>query len=214
MTVGQVFSCLFVLFRVRTLRHILDVEFFESNQPIAVDDLSSHLMNKIVPTVTNTLVDTRDHFSRLTTQILLLSRSGMFAFVEFVLRFPQSLLVLAKELRIVEELSLGKSGELFNPNVDAYLLLRGGERLGLDFTGETGKPFPRLSPYGAVFGYSRQRSMNNSFNVSNLGEGNGLFVEPHAIVVLFPGEAIVAAFAFETRIAGQLLYLGWRIKLK
>ena len=74
----------------------------------------------------------------------------------------------------------------------------------MDFTGETGKPFPRLSPYGAVFGYSRQRSMNNSFNVSNLGEGNGLFVEPHAIVVLFPGEAIVAAFAFETRIAGSL----------
>ena len=184
MAVGQVFAHFFFLLRRRRFGHILDVEFFDGNQTIVVDDLSSALMNEIMSTVTNTLMDTTHYlfgFSPFVTVPLLQS--------QVTLCFCQRVLVLAEETRIVDKLSVGKSGELVESNVNTDLLIRCRKRYRFDFDGETDKPFVVLPPNRAGFNLAFDRAMQGSLNGSDLGEIDSLLANLEACLRI--GEAVI-----------------------
>jgi len=68
-TIRQVVTCLFVLIRSRAFGHILDVEGFDSDQTITIDQLSSGLVNKVVASVGNTLMDSTHHLLGLVPRL-------------------------------------------------------------------------------------------------------------------------------------------------
>src|SRR5258707_14150044 len=67
------------------------------------------------------------------------------------LSLHKSRLVLAEESWILDKLTIGEGGELFETNINADLFIGCWQRFCFDFTAEAGKPFFALTPNGAGF---------------------------------------------------------------
>jgi len=95
-----------------------------------------------------------------TFRVFFSSRTAFLLFREFSLRFGKSLLVFAEESRIVHELSVRQSRELFQANVKPDGLSGGRERYRFILASKTGEPLSCLFSDGTGFRFSDQRTMN------------------------------------------------------
>src|SRR5579871_2678768 len=173
--VGQILSCLFVLFGFWTPGHVLDLECFHGDQPEAVDDPSSGLVNKVMASITDALMNTRDSFLSLAT-----FPATLLLLLELALGLRQCLLLLAQEARVLDELTVREGRELFDANIYADLLLGFGERFCLDFTAEAGEPFAGLNANRAGFDLALRRTVNNGLDGSDFGKGDCRFLQAKA----------------------------------
>ncbi len=100
-------------------KHILDSQFFNGNHAEAVDQAAGGLMNKVMATVPDALMDTRQNFV-----CFLAFRASLLGFGLLPARLCQCLFVLAEEARVVHELAIGQGKERVQPGVKANSLCR------------------------------------------------------------------------------------------
>jgi hypothetical protein len=79
--------------------HAFHIEFFDGNDAKPIDQPPCGLVNKIMATVPDTLVDTRDYFLGFSA---LSGAANLFS--ECPLRFRQRFLVFAKEARVISQI--------------------------------------------------------------------------------------------------------------
>jgi hypothetical protein len=194
-----------VWFRSRRSRHIQDIQFFNGYRAKAVYQLPSGLMMEVMPLVADTLMGTSDDLLRF---LAFWRAMLVLDLVELAAGLGECLLFFAVEPGIFDELPVGQSGELLQPNVDTNLFLGNGKQLGFDDTGHTGEPLSVLTPNGGSLGSTRKRAMNDSLEKTYLGEKDGVSFYLITIAVLFPGEAIIrTASLLARRLRTFLLFL-------
>ena len=178
------------------LHHAFCIEFFDDNQTEAVDKPAGSLVNKIMAAKSDTLVNTTHNLHCLTAFL-----TAMLLFAEFALCFRQSLLVLAEELGIDNELPIRESGELVQPHVYTNSFIGRGKRLLLYLNGKADIPLLALPPNSAGFYTTFDGAVEDGFDVTYLGQVDGLlaYLEPCLGVC----ETVVSA-AFEARKTGSV----------
>ena len=107
------------------LDHAFYVQLFNGNHAVTVNDFAGDLVNKVMPTVANPLMDARDDLLGFPP---LAGAANLFG--EFPLSLCQSILVLAKEAWIFDVLTVGKRRKGFQPNVNVYFINRRRQEFG------------------------------------------------------------------------------------
>jgi hypothetical protein len=176
--------------------HAFDVEFFNRNHTVAIDQPSCGLVNEIVAAVANALMDTRDNFAGF----LSLAAPALL-FGKFALRFCQSLLFGTKEARIFDVLTVGQRRKGFQPNVKSDFLSRRRQEFGFVLCRETNEPLGIDAANRTGFDVAVNRAMLANGYVPNLGQSEFALVEAKA--ALRVSERVVPV-AFDAGIAWGL----------
>jgi len=99
--------------KTRVLHHAFYIELFHRNQTKLIDQLPCQLMNKIMTTISDTLVNARNNLTGS-----LPSSTALRLFRQFSLRSGKGFFVVAKESRIVHKGAVRQSRELLQTDVD------------------------------------------------------------------------------------------------
>lgn len=176
------------------LDHAFDIKFFNSNYTEAVDQPPCGLMNKIMATVSDTLMDTGQNlvgFSALFRTLLCL---GLLAAC-----FCQCLLVFAEEARVFNELAIGQSQKRVQPSVKANRFIRGRQRLRRHFTGNADEPLASLPPQCGGFRRPFYLAVELAFDFAYLGHIQVPVLEGYTVPELLEAQAVVSANTLDTR---------------
>lgn len=95
-------------------KHILDAEFFNSDNAVLVDKPPCRLVNKVMTTVTNPLMDTGKNLVDFLSR-----RTSLLGFGLFSASLRQCFFITAKEARIVNELAIGQRHKRVQSRVKA-----------------------------------------------------------------------------------------------
>ena len=191
-SIGNAFS------KAMIRHHPLDVEFFNSNQTELIDKFSCQLVNEIMPTVPNPLMDTRQYLVCFSAWLTAFRRAALFP-----CGFSKCFFVFAKKARVINERAIRESRELFQPNVNTNGIIGFSERNGFIFTGKTSEPLSSQPANCTGFRGSDKRSVNNHLHLSNFRNGQdssrqftparGELRERYAIVNAAPFPARIAS---------------------
>jgi hypothetical protein len=165
--------------------HALDVEFLDCNHTVSIDQPSGGLVNEIMATVTNALMDTGNNlfgFLSLTAPALLSC--------EFALCFCQCLFFCTKEARIFDVLTVGQRHKGLQANVNANLFIRRRKQFGADFAGKAGVPLMANTANGTRLDVAVNGAVLTNGDIANLGQSQFALVEAKA--ALGVGERILA----------------------
>lgn len=154
--------------------HILDVEFFNGNQPEMVDQPAGGLVYKVVSAISDTLVNTSDNLVGFATLRLLLGSAGGFAPVGFALRLRQRLLVLTEEAGVLHPFAIGEGGERVQTNVYADRRIGGRQRFLLNFDSKADVPLVALPPDRAGFDPAFDSAVQDGLDGSDFGQVHAL----------------------------------------
>ena len=173
--------------------HIRDAQFLDSNDAETVDDAPCVLMAEVMTTITNALMDTRDDFASLSAFL-----APALLFREFALCFGKSLFIFAEKARASEELAIGKSRESLQPNVNADGFLGRRQVFGFNFLAKAGEPLAIDAPNRTSLEFAPRSAVEFGFHLSDFGKADGAVTDTKT-VVLRESNAVILAFAFETR---------------
>ena len=150
-------------------------------------------MTEIMPSVANTLMDTRNNLTGLAT---FTGATGLFR--QLALCFGESLFLLAEEAWVLNELAVGQSRKGFQPYINTDGLIREWQVFGLDFLTEAGKPLSIDAASGTGFEFSPRLAVEFGLHLSDFSKADRAVTDLKT-VVLREGNAVVLSFAFETR---------------
>ena len=111
------------------LNHALDIQFLDGNQAVLIHETPCRLMHKIMTTIANPLMDTRQNFVRF--------MAGTASLCRFCLppsRFGECLFIPAEETWVGNKRAIRECGKLVQANVDTDRLRRSGKSICLIFT--------------------------------------------------------------------------------
>ena len=129
MTIGM------ILLGKHALGHAADVELFDGNKLVAVNDLARKLMHDISALIGNVLVDALELPHGLAAAVRPLD-----AACHLALRPPQTLLSAPVPARIGYQFSRAERGEVFQTDVNTDILSHRRHRLGVVFDAEADVP--------------------------------------------------------------------------
>jgi len=153
------------------LNHVLDVQLFNGDHAVFVDDSTCCLVDEIMTTIANALVNTRQNFVGFAPLRASLLRLGLLASC-----FSKSLFVNAEELRIIDKSAIAESGERLKSEVNAYLKIGWRQRCHLVVAGKAHEPFTSLTANGAGLDLADKEPMENGLNLADLGQIDRTFV--------------------------------------
>src|SRR5579872_7258061 len=186
-----------ILAGVRTRQHAFDVQSLDLDRAERLNDPAAHLMQEVVPSITDFLVHTSDHSICSLASRCAFPGGGLLA-----VGFRQRFLCLPKEARIGDERAVGQSRKMMDPYVDSNRPIARGKRLSLDFTGEAGPPFARLSADRTGLDRPSEGTMDHRLDLTDLGEADEVLADREACAWI--GEGVIVPLALETGIAGLL----------
>ncbi len=126
--------------------HILDVQLFNGNDVEAIDQPPCCLVDEIMPSVTNTLMDARQNF------VGLLAWLGTFlGFGLLPASLCQSLFIMSEEARVAYKLPIGQGQEGVQARVKANGISRRQQGRVFLFHREADEPFAPVSADGTGF---------------------------------------------------------------
>ena len=172
-------------------KHILDAQFFNSNNAETVDDPPRVLMAKVMPSIADTLMNTRNDFTGFLPSV-----GAALLFRQLSLCFGKRLLFLAEEAWVYDALSIGEGRESLETNIDTDGFLGVREKLRFDLLAETSEPFVIDPPHGTGFEFPPGLSVEFGLDLPNFGQADRA-VSDLETIVLSKSDAVVLAFAFE-----------------
>src|SRR5690625_114420 len=182
------------------MHHLIDRQIFNGNCAEAIDEFTRFLVRKVSATTSDTLMDTRHDFARLSP----LGRP-LFGFRELALRSCQIFLIAPKKARVSNVLARRERGKTFKPHIDTYELSVVLKSLRGDFTRKAGKPFSRRgSAKSAGFDGALNRAMQRDPDMANFGKLQNAFNYSATTRHLREGKGVVTVLAIEARIAWAL----------
>ncbi len=179
------------------LDHAFDVQFLGGDDAEAVDETPCRLVNEVVATVPDALVDTGNNLFGLAAFSGAANLLG-----EFPLGLCQSLLITAEETRVGDVLAVGQRREGFQSNVNTDLFLRRRQQFGADHAGEADEPLVADTANGAGFDRAINRAVKPNGNAANLGQVEFALLKTEA--ALRVGDAVVLPVALDAREARRL----------
>jgi len=185
--------------KTMVMNHAVHLEVFYADDPIGIDDLAAVLMGEVVTSEADTLMYSRYHLTVLTPFWCTFGKFGVLA-----LHFCQGFLFLAKEAWVRYLFTIREGSKGLESHVNADLFRAFWQTLKFDFTRERGIPFPcRGTPNGQGFDLASYRPMQDDLEMSNTRAIQlALLIELET--KLRKGEAIIAVFPSQSRIAGVL----------
>ena len=157
-------------------------------------------MAEILAPVAYALMDAGQNLVGLASCPRSLRRFGLFA-----TGLGERGFVAAEEPRVPDKRTVGQCSELIEPNVypDSFICYR--KRLRLAFASYTDKPLSRLSTDCRSLRGARQVAVETPLDLADLGHTQVAIAETYsASAPFFETEAVVLAFAFESRISWLL----------
>lgn len=183
---------------VSILEHTFNVQFLKDENAKTIDQCSAQLVSEVVSPVSDSLMDTSDNRSPVSSLNSSFRRN-----TEFPLRFGQRLLFLSKESGILNCLSIGKGRKLRQSTVNPGHFIGRRKRNGLDFHGETGVPFAGGRARDRQrFDFAFNQAMQLDLDAANRGQSQLIAFDGKPGLQI--GEAVVAKAGTEPRIAGFL----------
>jgi len=115
------------------------------------------------------------------------------------LRFSKSILFFTEEARVINKLTIRKSGEGFKSNVNTNRLRAGRKAFGLIITRETNVPLITFTTNSTSLDCARANAVDFGFDFPDFGKRDGAI--PNTVAALWIGDAVVLSFAFQSRVA-------------
>ena len=151
------------LCKATVVNHPVDVQVFNENSSISVNDFAGFLMKKVLAFEPNALVNSGDDLTTFEP-----FRSTLRFFGKFALDFCKPLLFLLEKAGILHRVSIRERSKSVKANIDTDGVIPFRKNSWLDFAGESHIPFAGGSPEnGSRFGVSVKRPVLNKFNVTD-----------------------------------------------
>src|SRR5882724_1414851 len=157
-------------------------------------------MHKIMPAITNTLMDTRQNLVGFAPGLTGLRGSGLFPAC-----LRQRFLILSKESRILHERAVTEGREFVKPYVNADALIGRRKGNGFVLTDKADEPFTSKAVDSGGLGSVNQRTVNDTLNLTYLGDLNVLTLQSATTLVnLRECQTIISSTPFIARVSRLL----------
>src|SRR6266705_1632682 len=176
------------------MKHAVYAEVFYADDPVGIDDLAAFLMGEVLPSPSDTLMDTGDSLTVCAPFWRAFRQLGMLA-----LYLCQCLFFLTKEARVLNLFTIRERSKGLESHVDTNLgrHIRQAFRLTLYREGDI--PLPSRGTLKSTrLDLALDLAMVDHLECTNLGEDNAAIMGD-AKTRLREGEAVIASIAFEAR---------------
>ena len=192
------------LCKATVVNHSVDVQVFNEDSSISVNNLSGFLMGEVLTLEPNAFVNPADDLTTFEP-----FRSTLRFFGKFALDFCKPLLFLLKKAGIVHYVSIGEGSEGVKANINTDRVVPYRQNFRLNGSGKSDIPFARrrTKDSGGLW-YSTERTMLNNLNVADLGNEESAVFNGTARRDLGESYAVVSSLSFKTRIAGFFSFFG------
>jgi hypothetical protein len=176
--------------------HVLNVQVFKHQQAVAVNQLATFLMYKVVPAIARPLIGVVECLDRFSAFC-----AALWQFLFFALKAGNIQSVLLHPALTVNLLAVGQHYKRLQSEVNAYDFIRQRQWVRRDFTRKTGVPFSRTALNGDGLDFAVYRTVHDDTHLADFGQRECIAFQFRAIPVLRIGETGVLAAALKAWIA-------------
>lgn len=187
-------------FGEHSARQSFNVQVFDSNQPVVVDNLPRFFVMKVTSLVADVIVPTLKQKARLAPSVRTFLSSA-----HAPLQATKFGLSLAEPARILNHGAVTHCGERGQSHVDTDHVGIKSQRFRFTFNREDGKPSARFTFYQESFDYPFQRAMQLNLDVPDPGEPELVTLE--GVTNQSKRDAVITTYGSETRVACPLASL-------
>ena len=195
-------DAMLILFWLRTLRHVLDVQVLKDQGCVGLDEGTRFFMEKVAATVADFAVQARQFFLGASSAM-----TALLAAVDFAMSCLDLLFGVPIEAWTFNALSIGEHSKGLHAQINAngFLRRRKGHRwVKLILRAEESIPLFSFSLHGTGLDLAYDLPMQLDLDVTNLGKAQS-----------FPDELVAALGIGETHIAIRVLepWIAWRLPI-
>lgn len=181
--------------------HTVDVQIFNADGPVFIDDLTRFLMNEVIPPKTDAFMCPANDLTPFSS--LGGSLSGL---AQFSLSLGQGLFLFPEEAGVFNRRGLiGKGSKGMQAHVDAHSLIAGRKMQSFNFATEGYVPFAGgRAADGGRLGFTAHLPVHDNLDMANLGDRQPTIFDAAPGRDLGEGDGIVPALTLKPRKARLL----------
>ena len=177
------------------MKHPIGINILNGYDAVLVDYPAAPLVGKVIPSIGNPFIDTRNNFSCLNS-----FRSAFVALGHLSLGFSQSLFIPPEEPGILNLLSGRQGGKGSEADIYADGFIGFREWNTINFTGKAGVPFTsRAAANSASSNLTFNRTVNGGFNITYLSQLNRVLFNRETKLRI--GDTVIPSFTAKSRVS-------------